>query len=86
MVRLIGRFDGSSADAHHVVASLLDLYDEVLVVTFSSEEASLVFAAETLPLTRDDAIEILRANGVAQFTIFDTSAVRTLVSITVPES
>jgi hypothetical protein len=78
MVRLIGRFTGDNVAARQVVAGLLAVYDDVLVITLPSMEASLAFAADELPFNRDEVIEILHAMGETQFVIFDTPAVRLL--------
>jgi hypothetical protein len=54
---------------------LLAAYDDVLVITLASMEASIAFAADELPFYRDEVIEILQAVGETQFVIFDTPAV-----------
>lgn len=81
MTRLDGRFGGDNLPAREVAAALLGLYDDVLVLTLPSMESSVVFAADELLFDRDAITEILHANGITQFVIFETPAVRALVGI-----
>lgn len=67
-----------------VAASALEVFDEVLVVTPASVGWSFMFAADELPFTRAELEEAMRSRGEVQFSIFDTAAVRMLVSDTPP--
>lgn len=67
-----------------VAASALQVFDEVIVVTPASVGWSFMFAADELPFTRAELEEALRSRGEVQFSIFDTAAVRMLVSDTPP--
>lgn len=78
MTRLIGRFGGDNPAARQVVAGLLDVYEDVLVITLPTYDSSLVFAADELPFDRDGVVELLHEVGQTQFVIFDTPAVRVL--------
>jgi hypothetical protein len=79
MTRLIGRFGGDNPAARQLVAGLLEVYDDVLVITLPTHESSLAFAADELPFDRDEVIELLHGVGQTQFVIFDTPVVRALV-------
>jgi hypothetical protein len=56
------------------------------VLTLPSMESSVVFAADTLPFDRDMITEILHANGITQFVIFETPAVRALLGPLAPDT
>jgi spermidine synthase len=66
--------------SRRVAASVLEAFDEVMVVTPMSVGWSFVFAADELPFTRAELENALRASGEAQFAIFDTTAVRAIVA------
>jgi hypothetical protein len=79
VTRLIGIFGSDNLEARQVSARLLDMYDEVIVVTMNSSNSSLVLAAHEIPFDRDQIAELLRENGETQFIIFDTPAVKAIV-------
>jgi spermidine synthase len=66
--------------SRRVAASVLEAFDEVMVVTPMSVGWSFVFAADDLPFTRAELENALRATGEAQFAIFDTAAVRAIIA------
>lgn len=66
--------------SRRVAASVLEVFDEVMVVTPMSVGWSFIFAADDLPFTRAELENALRLNGEVQFTVFDTVAVRALVA------
>lgn len=86
LMHLPGRFLDNPA-SYPAVASLLSLYDGVMVVSSVSTDSSLVLAADVLPFDRHQLVEVLHAGGEAQFMIFDTAAVRAIVggSLTDPQ-
>lgn len=63
-----------------VAASALLAFDEVMVVTPMSVGWSFMFAADDLPFTRAELEAALRNVGEAQFTVFDTMAVRAIAA------
>lgn len=79
VTRLIGVFGSDNLESRQISAGLLEIYDEVVVVTMNSSEASLVIAADEIPFSRDQIADLLRENGETQFIIFDTQAVRAIV-------
>lgn len=66
--------------SRRVAASVLEVFDEVMVVTPMSVGWSFIFAADELPFTRAALENALRTNGEMQFTVFDTVAVRAIVA------
>jgi hypothetical protein len=79
VTRMAGRFGVDNLISRQVAASLLTLFDDVMVVTSASTETSFALAADELPFDRDRLAEVLHANGVFQFVIFDTPAVKAIV-------
>jgi spermidine synthase len=65
--------------SRRVAASVLEAFDEVMVVTPMSVGWSFIFAADDLPFTRIELENALRATSEVQFVIFDTTAVRAIV-------
>jgi hypothetical protein len=62
--------------SQRVAASLLQVFDEVIVVTPASVGWSFAFAADVLPFSRSALEAALRQYGEVQFSTFDTTAVR----------
>lgn len=79
LTRLSGRFSGENLAARQVVHALLDIYDEVIVVTVNSSNSSIALAADELPLDRDQLSDVLLENGETQYIIFETQAVKAIV-------
>lgn len=67
-----------------VAASLLEVFDEVIVITPASVGWSFVFAADDLPFTRQQLEAALRQSGEVQFSTFDTPAVRAVIGDAAP--
>jgi len=65
--------------SRRIAASLLEVFDEVIVITPASVGWSFVFAADNLPFTLEELIAALRQCGEVQFSTFDTNAVRLIV-------
>jgi spermidine synthase len=65
--------------SRRVAASVLEVFDEVIVITPASIGWSFVFAADDLPFTRQQLETALRQSGEVQFSAFDTAAVRAIV-------
>ena len=70
--------------SRRVAASLLQVFDEVIVVTPASIGWSFAFAADELPFTRQQLEDGLRQSGEVQFSSFDTAAVRAIVGDAAP--
>lgn len=66
--------------SRRVAASVLEVFDEVMVVTPMSVGWSFVFAADELPFTRAELESALRAMDEVRFTVFDTVAVRAIAA------
>jgi hypothetical protein len=79
VVRMAGRFGVDNLTSRQVAASLLALFDDVIVVTSASTESSFALAADELPFDRNRLADVLQANGATQFVIFDTLAVEAIV-------
>jgi spermidine synthase len=65
--------------SRRVAASLLQVFDDVVVVTPASVGWSFVFAADDLPFARQELENALRQSREVQFSTFDTAAVRVIV-------
>jgi len=65
--------------SRRVAASLLEVFDEVIIVTPASVGWSFVFAADDLPFTREELEAALRKCGEVQFSTFDLNATRLIV-------
>jgi spermidine synthase len=70
--------------SRRVASSLLQVFDEVIVITPLSVGWSFVFAADDLPFTRQELETALRQIGEVQFSTFDTTAVRAIVGDAAP--
>jgi spermidine synthase len=70
--------------SRRVAASLLQVFDEVIIITPSSVGWSFAFAADKLPFTRQELEVALRQSGEVQFSSFDTAAVRAIVGDAAP--
>ncbi|MBL8155414.1 MAG: hypothetical protein JNM70_14615 [Anaerolineae bacterium] len=79
VTRLTGTFDRNNMAARQVVNGLAQVYAEVMVVTIASPPSSFVLAANELSFDRDSLTALLRENGVSQFIIFDSAAVKVIV-------
>lgn len=80
VTRVNGRFGLDNAQSLEISTTMLNLFDEVIVVTLVPTNASLILASEALPYDREQLTEILHDYGEVQFIIFDTSAVEALSS------
>jgi hypothetical protein len=79
VTRMVGTFGVDNLTSRQVTASLLAIFDEVMVVTLPTAGLSIVLAAPDLPFDRDSLSEVLRANGITQFIIFETASVKAIV-------
>lgn len=77
---MTSRFGPDDVISRRIAASVLAVFDEVMVVTPLSVGWSFVFAANDLPFTRAELEDALRRLGEVQFVIFDTIAVQTIVA------
>lgn len=76
VTRMGGIFGPDDRVSLQVAASLLGIFDEVIVVTLGSTETSYALAGDDLPFDQNRLSEILRSGGETEFIIFDTPAVR----------
>jgi len=83
-VNLIDTFSQEADASRRIAASLLTVFDEVMVVTPASAGWSFAYAAATLPFSRDELSAALREQGESAFIIFDTSAVQAIVGDALP--
>jgi spermidine synthase len=70
--------------SRRVAASVLEVFDEVIVITPASVGWSFIIAADELPFTRAELESALRDSGEVQFSTFETGAVRAIVGDAVP--
>jgi spermidine synthase len=70
--------------SRRVAATLLQTFDEVVVITPASVGWSFVLAADQLPFSRAELENVLRQRGEVQFSTFDTAAVRAVVGDAAP--
>jgi hypothetical protein len=73
-------FGVSKGASQQAVAAFLQLYQEVMVVTLPSDQASILVAGDALPFDQSTLTDLLRANGVTEFIVFDTPAVQQIVA------
>jgi len=78
VTRLVGTFGPANEPARRVVATLLDVYAEVVVVTFPAGNYSFALAGDTLPFDRETLMTVLHDYGEIQFIIYETAAARLL--------
>lgn len=76
--REIGRFSFDNP-ASETLPSLAETFSEIMVVNLISADSYLILAAEQLPFTQDQVIDVLHNNGETQFIIFDDNAVRLIL-------
>jgi predicted membrane-bound spermidine synthase len=81
---MTSRFVPGDMISSRVASSLLEVFDEVIVVTPASVGWSFAFAADKLPFTRTELETVLRQYGEVQFSVFETAAVRAIVGDTPP--
>jgi hypothetical protein len=80
VVQMPGALAPDNQAARQTIAALLAQFETVLVVTLPLSQTSIAFAGHELPFDRDRLAELLRAQGEAQFVIFDTAAARLIVA------
>jgi len=67
-------------NAPQIAASLLTLFEDVMVVTLPASQTSIAFASQALPFDERVLTEIVLQSGVTEFTILDTTAVKELAA------
>jgi spermidine synthase len=70
--------------SRRVAASVLEAFDEVIVITPDSVGWSFIIAADDLPFTRAELEAALRQSGEVRFSAFDTVAVQAIVGDAAP--
>ncbi|MBZ0303142.1 MAG: hypothetical protein K8J31_25570 [Anaerolineae bacterium] len=80
VTRTAGMFGLEPMLSQRVAAAHLTLFDQVMVITLPTADASLILAGDRLPFDQAALSDILRANGVTQFIVFDTPAVRQMAT------
>jgi hypothetical protein len=65
--------------ARHYAASLLGMYNKMMVITLPADKSTQFIAGETLPFDYTQLSDLLGTNGQTQFIIYDTPAVQTIV-------
>jgi spermidine synthase len=76
---LTSTFVPSNPVSRRVAASLLAVFDQVMVVTPASADWSFAYASDSLPFDRNQLATALRESGEMEFLIYDTPAVRAIV-------
>ncbi len=77
-------FVPGDAISGRVAASLLEVFNDVIVITPASVGWSFAFAADHLPFTREQLEVALRDRGEVQFSTFDTTAIRVIAADAAP--
>ena len=72
--------DINNPAAQPIAASLLTLFDDVLVVVMPSEQASIAFVSHDLPFDQATLASTLSPDRDNQFTILDMTAVRAIAA------
>lgn len=67
------------------VISLAESFPSLTVINLLLSDSHLVIAAETMPYSRDEIVEILHSNGEVQFMILEDNAVRMLIQAGITE-
>ncbi len=78
-----GRFSFDNPTSE-TLPSLAETFSEIMVVNLISADSYLILAAEQLPFTQDEVIDVLHNNGETQFVIFDDNAVRLILRQVAP--
>jgi hypothetical protein len=79
-VQVNGLISVPNGSARQMASLLLCSYDEALVVSFPSRNLSAFFAADSLPFTRDQLVDALRADGESGYILFDTETVQAMTA------
>ncbi len=67
-------------NAPQIAASLLTLFEDVMVVTLPASQTSIAFASQALPFDEKVLTEIVLQSGVTEFSVLDTTAVKELAA------
>lgn len=70
--------EANNAAAPPIAASLLTLFDDVLVVVVPAQQLSIAFASPALPFNQTTLAEFLPAKNEGQYIILNRSAVQTI--------
>lgn len=76
---LITPFKPDERISRQIAASLLQTFDEVMVIAPSTLEWGVAIAADDLPYDRQTLSDLLNDGGSAEFVLFDTPAVEAVV-------
>ncbi len=63
-----------------LVASLLTLFDDVVVITLPTDQVSIAFAGPYLPFTTDTLAQLARESGETDFTILDGASLQVIAA------
>ncbi len=80
VVNLTTRFSEDSVVARRVAASLLAVFDDVMIVTSESSRLSFAFAGHHLPFDFHRVQTALEANGERDYTLFHRTAIAHIVA------
>lgn len=73
-------FTTDDTDTLHFIASLFSQYEAITIVSFPSENHSIIFAGNALPFNRNLLTDLLHKNGEVEFVIFETSLLKAVSS------
>ncbi len=79
VVNLTTRLNETSTTARRITRTLLEVFDQVIVVTSNDSRLSYAFAGHSLPFDLPALQAALEANGESSFTIYQRAAVEALV-------
>ncbi|MEO1287886.1 MAG: hypothetical protein AAFV93_08960, partial [Chloroflexota bacterium] len=69
-------FSVNSGLTREIAHDLLAYHEQVTIVALPSEERSMFFAGAVLPFDNDILADLLHANGIVEFIIYETEVVR----------
>ena len=80
VVNLTTRFQPESEVSRRIAASLLTVFDEVIIVTSESSRLSFAFAGKDLPFDFLELQAALEANDEAAYTLFHRTSIEAIVA------
>ena len=79
VVNLTSDFTPDALASRRIAASLLNVFDDVMIVTSRSAGWSFAYVSNDLPFSREDVQQAIEVAGETSFGVFETSAVRAIV-------
>lgn len=80
VVNLTTRLRENNSVSRRIAASLLEVFDDVVIVTSESSKLSYAFAAQDLPFEFGQLQAVLETNGETNYTLYHADAIRFVVA------